>query len=89
MCVCVCVCVCVSGGGGGGTFKAKKLQSSQVREVMITSEKLVLDLRCPTVFQLIILLLYCNIFSTVILSLLLIHEGQLSVSSKRMCTNTA
>ena len=27
-----------------------------------------------------------EIFSTVILSLLLIHEGQLSVSGKRMCT---
>ena len=28
----------------------------------------------------------CEIFSTVILSLLLIQEGQLSVSGERMCT---
>ena len=29
-----------------------------------------------------------ELFSAVILSLPLIHQGQLSVSSKRMCTNT-
>ena len=31
---------------------------------------------------------FCEKFSMVILSLLLIEEGQLSVSGKRMCTNT-
>ena len=30
----------------------------------------------------------CEIFSTVILSLPLIQEGQLSVSGERLCTNT-
>ena len=86
------VCVCGGGGGGQSLFSLKYVKIYLCFIVVyLLASRLTGDQEVAGSTSAGSATFFCGdlikkYFSTVILSLLLIHEGQLSVSGERMCT---